>query len=163
MSKYNYTEFEQQLNTVLSHQDRELSSIDRPSISGVNERIAESEMILQKLGYRQQLEDLHIVGTKQTIVPQSRKVMVVPSWERLCQDAEQAMGTDCEIETLFSDDELSDNLRAVRQLNSEYNELHRLDKYDISCLILIDERLLKYAMYLQHLRQLCIQALQIVQ
>lgn len=132
MSKYNYTEFEQQLNTVLSHQDRELSSIDRPSISGVNERIAESEMILQKLGYRQQLEDLHIVGTKQTIVPQSRKVMVVPSWERLCQDAEQAMGTDCEIETLFSDDELSDNLRAVRQLNSEYNELHRLDKYDIS-------------------------------
>ena len=39
MSKYNYTDFEKQLNTVLAHQSSELSSINFPNADSLDESI----------------------------------------------------------------------------------------------------------------------------
>ena len=50
MSKFKYTETEQQFNNVLNHQSKELSSIKRPDMSSVEARISESEALLKKLG-----------------------------------------------------------------------------------------------------------------
>lgn len=131
MSKYHYSELEQQLNNVLAYQSKELSEIHRPSLSEVNDRISESEALLRSLGYSAQLDDLK--KTKQR--PSSnlpRKVMVVPSWENLCLEAEKSMGTGCTLEDLFTPEELVNNEIAIQKLNEEYKALHRLDKYDIA-------------------------------
>ncbi len=50
MSKYNYTDFEKQLNTVLAHQSSELSSINFPNADSLDESITSSEELLKKLG-----------------------------------------------------------------------------------------------------------------
>ncbi len=131
MSKYNYSEIEQQINNILAHHKNELSKIERPSISDVNARISESEALLQSLGYGRQLSDLQ--NTKERyLVEQPRKVMVVPSWESLCVEAEKCIDAGCELEELFSPDELVKNELVILQLNEEYNALHRLDKFDIA-------------------------------
>lgn len=131
MSKYNYSEVEQQINNVLLYQERELSEIHRPSTAGIEDRISESEALLKSLGYERQLSALQ--GAKRSLPSEiPHKVMVVPSWGNLCLEAEKSVGTGCELEDIFTPEELKSNETAIRQLNEEYNVLHRLDKFDIA-------------------------------
>lgn len=58
--------------------------------------------------------------------------MVVPTWDECCAEAERHVGTGCELESLFTEEELRNNELAIRQLNEEFNTLHRLDAFDIS-------------------------------
>ena len=80
MSKYKYSKTEQQINNVLKYHDGELKKIktEQPSMSELDSRIQESEDLLRMLGY-----------TKMPILPkreESKRVMVVPSWEDLCME-----------------------------------------------------------------------------
>ncbi len=52
MSKYNYSDFERQLNMVLAHQSAELSEIHFPSTESADACIESSEALLRKLGYK---------------------------------------------------------------------------------------------------------------
>ncbi len=131
MSKYHYSELEQQLNDVLAYQTKELSEIHLPSLSEVDERISESEALLQSLGYNAQLKELKR-NKQQSLSDLPRKVMVVPSWENLCLEAEKNIGTGYALEDLFTPEELANNETAIQKLNEEYKALHRLDKYDIA-------------------------------
>ena len=131
MSKYNYSEVEQQINNVLAHQDKELSEITRPSMTCVDGRISESEALLKSLGYGKQLSELNAIP-RNLPAEMSKKLMVVPSWANLCLEAEKTVGTGCELEDIFTSEELTNNELAIRQLNAEYNQLHNLDKYDIA-------------------------------
>ena len=131
MSKYNYSEVEQQINNVLNYHQNKLSEIERISISDVNARICESEILLKSLGYDRQLSDLKNKKERYE-VELPHKVMVVPSWESLCLEAEKYVESGCKLEDLFSKDELANNELAIIQLNEEYNALHRLDKNDIT-------------------------------
>ena len=125
MSKYKYTEFERQINSVLSHQSAELSEIHFPSTDRIDACISSSEELLQKLGYKVETPQKDLRTT-------DRKIMVVPSWERLCIEAERHVGTNCELESLFTVEELQSNSEAIKKLNAEYSILHRLDGYDIA-------------------------------
>lgn len=131
MSKYDYSEVEQQINNVLLYQERELSEIHHPSNAGIEERIYESEALLKSLGYERQLSDLQ--SAKRSLpVELPHKVMVVSSWKNLCLEAEKSVGTGCALEDIFSQEELKSNEYAIRKLNEEYNAIHRLDKFDIA-------------------------------
>lgn len=131
MSKYNYNEVEQQINNIFLYQERKLSEFHRPSTTGIEERISESEALLKSLGYEKQLSDLQ--NAKQSLSTKlPRKVMVVPSWGNLCLEAEKSVGTGCALEDIFTQEELKSNECAIRQLNEEYNALYRLDKFDIA-------------------------------
>lgn len=125
MGKYNYTNFEKQINTVLAHQSSELSNVQFPDIKSIDSCISSSEDLLRKLGYS--IDNLHTVSCKQ-----KQKVMVVPTWEELCLEAERHVGTGYELEDIFTAEELKDNSDAVRRLNDEYSDLHILDKYDVA-------------------------------
>lgn len=125
MGKYNYTNFEKQINTILAHQSSELSGVKFPDISSIDSCISSSEDLLSKLGYS--IGSLHTVPCKQ-----KQEVMVVPTWEELCLEAERHVGTGYELEDIFTAEELKDNSDAVRLLNDEYNDLHKLDKYDVA-------------------------------
>jgi hypothetical protein len=125
MSKYKYSETEQQINDVLKYQDEELKKIKAtmPSTTELDKRIQESEDLLRMLGY-----------TEMPTVPKHdvvKKVMVVPSWEQLCLEAENSVGTGHPLESIFTEAELKRNSQEIRMLNAEYNQLHHLDKYDI--------------------------------
>ena len=126
MSKYKYTESEQEINRVLKYQSEQLDQIEFPSTRDIDKNIEQSEEILKSLGIA--LPDRKQIVSVSTNVP----VMVVPSWETLCKDAELAVGTDVVLEDLFTCEELRENERVIRQLNDEYNTVHKLDKFDVA-------------------------------
>ncbi len=125
MSKYDYSEVEQQINNVLAFQDRELKAIKTLEKDDLEVRISESEDLLRSLGYELPQK------TALKLVPQKR-VMVVPSWENLCLEAEKSVGSNCGLESIFTLEELENNSIAIRQLCEDFNALHRLDKNDIA-------------------------------
>ena len=126
MSKFKYTEFEKQMNSVLKHQDKALADIHFPSLDETDTTIARTEDLLRSLGYQPEaLKGL-------TPIQQPKKVMVVPTWEELCVQAEKEVGSTNDLESLFSDEELRMNQEALRALNADYNSIYKLDKIDIS-------------------------------
>lgn len=126
MSKYKYSETEQQINDVLKCHDEKLKKIkaSMPSASVVGSRIQESEDLLRTLGYK----EMPTVPKRK----EPRKVMAVPSWEDLCIEAEQVVGSGHALESIFTEDELQKNSQEIRMLNAEYDQIHRLDKYDVT-------------------------------
>lgn len=125
MSKYKYSELEQQINQVLLHQSRELEGIKKLDSVALESRISESESLLKSLGYELPEQPL-VNATKK------KPVMVVPTWESLCIEAEQAVGSNADLESIFSAEELKENSAAIQQMNREFNMLHHLDKYDVA-------------------------------
>ena len=126
MSKYKYSKTEQQINDVLKYHDEELKKLKaaRPSTSELDRRIQESEDFLRMLGHT----EMPTVSKRE----EPKQVMVIPSWENLCAEAENVVGTGNALESIFTEAELKANTQGIRMLNAEYNQLHRLDKYDIT-------------------------------
>lgn len=126
MSKYNYSNLEKRINSVLKHQDNKLNSIKTLDMSEVENCIENSEKILEKLGYEDRL-----FSARNNIAKNDKKVLIVPSWEQLCVEAENAVGKDVALESIFTPEELQSNEKAVQLLNNEFNQIHKLDKFDI--------------------------------
>lgn len=126
MSKYKYSKTEQQINDVLKYHDERLKEINAsmPSTSELDNRIQESEDMLRMLGYT----DMPTVPKRD----EPKKLMVVPSWDDLCTEAKNAVGSGHSLESIFTNDELQRNSQEIKLLNAEYNQLHHLDKYDIA-------------------------------
>ena len=127
MSRYKYTEVEQQMNNVLVHQEQELREIKekRESIDARG-TIDSSIELLKSLGYGDKVAELLPTGGEQ-----KRKVIVLRDWQDIVSDAEQQVGYSCELEDLFTEEELRENSEAIKLINREFNDLHRLDKYDV--------------------------------
>lgn len=128
MSKYVYSEEEKNQNRVLMYQEQQLRQISFPDSSQIASNISDSEALLRSLGYGMQVEKAKANHTIQ-LPP---KVMVVPRWDELCREASLAVKGDCELEALFTPEELEINSKFIKQLNSEFNALHRLDAVDYS-------------------------------
>ena len=126
MSRYKYTETEEQINSVLNHQEKVFDDIKFPSKSEIEASISQSEKILKSLGYKP--EPIR----KQIEVSEKKKPIVVPSWENLCLEAEAHVGSGCTLESLFSEDELKNNEKTIQQMNADFNALHHLDKFDVA-------------------------------
>jgi hypothetical protein len=129
MGKYKNTEVEQQQNNVLKYQDEELKKL----LSGAKERRSKTDAEIEFL--EAQIRELGInpaIVQRSVVSAAPRRVMVVPSWENLCKEAEAVVGGTCELESIFTAGELKSNKFAILQLNSEYNQIHKLDKIDIA-------------------------------
>ena len=125
MSKFKYSETEKQINSVLKHQDEALKSIHFPSTAEADATTAKANELLRSLGYQAEV-------LKGLVPVQPRKVMVIPTWGECCAEAERHVGTGYELDSLFTEEELRSNELAIRQLNEEFNAVHRLDTFDIS-------------------------------
>lgn len=131
MSRYEYTDAEREINAVLANQERQLKSLSMPDTVGAEEAIAKSETLLVSLGY-----DLPGKGmpsqSAAMAAPARRQAMTVPTWDEVMAEA---LDSGCEgagLEDLFSEGELTDNAEAVRLLNAEYDQVHRLDALDVA-------------------------------
>ena len=127
MSKYKYSKEERRINNVLKYQSGQLEQIKTPDMNDVEARIVESEELLRRLGYGDDV--LKIKNAPVSSVP--KKVMVVPTWDELYAEAEKMVGDQNALESIFTEDELQANAEAVHVLNAEFNSLHKLDKLDI--------------------------------
>ncbi len=122
MSRLNYSDEEKTINSVLAYQDRALRNIQRPNSKKLEERISASEKTLSNLGYP-------LPERNQFLSFQAD--LVVPTWEELSSEAIEQISTKIELEDLFSEDELLLNSLTIKELNKQYNEIHRLDELDI--------------------------------
>lgn len=125
MSKYKYSDVEKQINSVLKYQDEMLNRMKRPDMKTAEDRIFESEELLKSLGYS-------LDNVPQIMPDAERKTIVIPTWEKLYAEAEKDIGTEVELESLFTDEEIKANKQAILMLNEEYNAVHRLDKFDVT-------------------------------
>ena len=100
MSKYKYSKTEQQVNDVLKYHDEELKKLKaaRPSTSELDRRIQESEDLLRMLGHT----EMPTVSKRE----EPKQVMVIPSWENLCAEAGNVVGTGNALESFFTEAEL---------------------------------------------------------
>ena len=87
MSKYQYSETEKQINSVLKHQDEALKSIHFPSTAEADVTAAKADALLRRLGYQPD-------SLKGLVPAQPRKTMVIRTWKQCCAEAEKYVGTD---------------------------------------------------------------------
>lgn len=130
MGTYKYSEEEQHMNNVIKYQDGQLKELLVESHRTRNETDAEIEAMeawLRKRGL-----DPSKAVKEPCVLGAPKKVMVLPSWENLCAEAEAVVGTSCELESIFTEAELKSNKAAIHQLNREFNQIHHLDKTDIA-------------------------------
>ena len=123
MRRLSYSEEERDINNVLAHQDAQLREISMPDLSAADESISKSERLLTDLGYALPQRPADAKFTAR---------LVPPSWEELSAAAIAEVGAGNSLEDLFSEEELQANKAAVQELNSQYNRLHKLDKYDVA-------------------------------
>lgn len=116
-----------EIATVLVHQHKQLSSISFQTPDSLQKQIASSRETLQRLGY-----DVTALGMPVEHNTSSKTTIVVPSWDALVAEAKRDVGVDCTLESMFTEAELKSNEEALKQLRSDYNQLHKLDKWDIA-------------------------------
>ena len=126
MGKIKFSEFDIKMNSVLVHQDKMLKEIHFPNSKETDATISHIEGILKVRGY--QIDE----NIKCVEAQKPKNVMVVPSWKQLCDEAEKHVGSNCKLESIFTDEELHSNELAIKKMNNEFNEIHRLDAFDIS-------------------------------
>ena len=130
MGRFKYSKEEQEMNNVLKYQDNQLKAMLANRSKSANQTEAEIEVLealLRKIG-----KDPDNVKSKPSIRSSSPQVVIVPSWEQLCAEAEAAVGGNCELEDIFTEAELKSNQEYLKSLRNEYNQVHKLDKMDIT-------------------------------
>ncbi len=125
--KNNKRKTEQEINKVLTNHDNELHELLKQRSSCSELDVSSAEKILLNRGYELPKKDIN------TLIPLKKSdVVVVRSWDEICAEADELIPGDCEIESLFTKEELALNKEYIRLLNDEFNQIHRLDKVDVA-------------------------------
>lgn len=117
---------EQEINKVLVHHDMMLKEIQekRKQVSQFDTSAAEK--ILKSRGY-------DLPQRKDSVAPlNKRRVVVVRPWNEILEEADKFVVGECEIESIFTEEELQQNKEAVRLMNEEFNQIDHLDKVDVA-------------------------------
>lgn len=76
-------------------------------------------------------------SSKETLAPlNKRRVVVVRPWNEILEEADKFVVGECEIESIFTEEELQQNKEVVRLMNAEFNQIHHLDKVDVAIRLL---------------------------
>lgn len=128
--KYKYTKEQEELNRVLTLQDKRLNQLLKKADDNRIQREAEIEFY-EDILIRRGIDPSDAMKIKD-IGPSAKKLMIVPSWDNLCREAEEIVGNNCDITDLFSDEELKQNELYIQKLNGEFNQIYRLDKVEVA-------------------------------
>ena len=116
---------EQEINKVLVHHDMMLKEIQEKRKQASQFDTSAAEKILKSRGY-------DLPQRKDSVAPlNKRRVVVVRPWNEILEEADKFVG-ECEIESIFTEEELQQNKEAVRLMNEEFNQIHHLDKVDVA-------------------------------
>lgn len=117
---------EQEINKVIVHHDAMLKEIQEKRNNASQFDTSAAEKILKSRGY-------DLPSSKETLAPlNKRRVVVVRPWNEILEEADNFVVGDCEIESIFTEEELQQNKEVVRLMNAEFNQIHHLDKVDVA-------------------------------
>lgn len=117
---------EQEINKVLVHHDMMLKEIQEKRKQASQFDTSAAEKILKSRGY-------DLPQRKDSVAPlNKRRVVVVRPWNEILEEADKFAVGECEIESIFTEEELQQNKEAVRLMNEEFNQIHHLDKVDVA-------------------------------
>ena len=117
---------EQEINKVLVHHSVMLKEIQEKRKQASQFDTSAAEKILKSRGY-------DLPPRKDSVAPlNKRRVVVVRPWNEILEEADKFVVGECEIESIFTEEELQQNKEAVRLMNEEFNQIHHLDKVDVA-------------------------------
>ena len=117
---------EQEINKVLVHHSVMLKEIQEKRKQASQFDTSAAEKILKSRGY-------DLPPRKDFVAPlNKRRVVVVRPWNEILEEADKFVVGECEIESIFTEEELQQNKEAVRLMNEEFNQIHHLDKVDVA-------------------------------
>lgn len=117
---------EQETNKVIVYHDMILKEIQEQRNHASQFDTSAAEKILKNRGY-------DLPQRKESIVPLAKhRVVVVRPWNEVLDEADKFVAGECEIESIFTEEELAQNKEAVRAMNADFNQIHRLDKVDVA-------------------------------
>lgn len=125
MKKYKYTKAEQEFNKVLKYQNNQLNSILFDNKDETQKLINDAEALLRKT-------DIKIPDHMAKMISKEKKVVSVKNWGSILEKADTLYPHDVDLQELFSQEELQKNELYIRKLNSEFNQIHKLDEFDIT-------------------------------
>lgn len=101
-----------------------------PPLDDTNEslerRIAESEALLYSIG---RADELKCVVVKAEVY--KPKILSVRSFDDLLSDANNRYPDEIDFTDIFTKAEFAENTECIKQLNTEFNDLHKLDAVDV--------------------------------
>lgn len=124
MSKYKYSETEKEINKVLKYQEKQLNSILFDDKEKTEELIKKTEQLLKN-------NEIIIPDCPCNVVDNQKRVVIVKNWDSILKEANQSIQEGVVLEDLFTDFELSKNKICIQELNSEFNQIHELDAFDV--------------------------------
>jgi len=129
---YQFTDKEKELNKVLIYHNKMLKNIPslKESKQSLNDTVSESEKLLKSLGYSEELKSMK--AAKPIENKTTKKVMVVQTWDSILKEADKNVTGNLDFNRLFTQEELNVNEKYIGKLNSEFNNLHKLDAVDYS-------------------------------
>lgn len=117
---------EQEINKVLVHHSVMLKEIQEKRKQASQFDTSAVEKILKSRGY-------DLPPRKDSVAPlNKRRVVVVRPWNEILEEADKFVVGECEIESIFTEEELQQNKEAIRLINEEFNQIHHLDKVDVA-------------------------------
>ena len=117
---------EQEINKVIVHHDAMLKELQEKRNNASQFDTSAAEKILKSRGY-------DLPSSKETLAPlNKRRVVVVRPWNEILEEADKFVVGECEIESIFTEEELQQNKEVVRLMNAEFNQIHHLDKVDVA-------------------------------
>ena len=117
---------EQEINKVLVHHSVMLKEIQEKRKQASQFDTSAAEKILKSRGY-------DLPQRKDSVAPlNKRRVVVVRPWNEILEEADKFVVGECEIESIFTEEELQQNKEAIRLMNEEFNQIHHLDKVDVA-------------------------------
>jgi hypothetical protein len=103
---------------------------DTPSLKttkkALDASISESETLLRSIGRSNDLKQIEIKKE-----PQTPRPLVIRSFDDLLRDANKRYPQEVGFEDIFTKAELTANAEYIRQLNAEFDAVHRLDVVDV--------------------------------
>lgn len=117
---------EQEIKKVLVHHSMMLKEIQEKRKQASQFDTSAAEKILKSRGY-------DLPQRKDSVAPlNKRRVVVVRPWNEILEEADKFVVGECEIESIFTEEELQQNKEAIRLMNEEFNQIHHLDKVDVA-------------------------------
>lgn len=117
---------EQEINKVLVHHSVMLKEIQEKRKQASQFDTSAAEKILKSRGY-------DLPPRKDSVaLLNKRRVVVVRPWNEILEEADKFVVGECEIESIFTEEELQQNKEAIRLMNEEFNQIHHLDKVDVA-------------------------------
>ena len=117
---------EQEINKVIIHHDMMLKEIQNQRENAPKFDASAAEEILISRGY-------DLPQKKRTTVSLAkRRAVVIRPWNEVFAEADRFVSGECDIKSIFTEEELQQNTEAIHLMNIEFNQIHRLDKVDVA-------------------------------